>query len=155
MIDFGLQLSTYDDPVLDFDTVEICSESERMGRLVHESCTQVGRGFLLEFRNADVACDGAVVPERADLCRNIPLKLGADVVEIELLHGRGTEPAAHGAPDGKCSGEVQFCGEFAVDGMAEVAVMLVTHSGTDHDLIEDTEIVHEHLRVRVEGEGVS
>ena len=48
-----------------------------------------------------------------------------------------------------------FCGEFPVDGMAEVAVMLVADCRTDHDLIEDTEIVHEHLRVRVKGKGVS
>ena len=68
----GFQISAYDNPVLDFDTVKIRGESKRGSRLVHDSDAQVGCGFLFEFRDADGLCDGAVVPEGTFPRKRVP-----------------------------------------------------------------------------------
>ena len=36
LVSGGVQISTYDDPVLDFDAVKICGESKRGSWLVHD-----------------------------------------------------------------------------------------------------------------------
>ena len=81
--------------------------------------------------------------------RAITVKLVAHTVEVELMHGWSPEPAAHGASDGKCPGEVQLRGQFAVDGVAEVAVMLVTYSRTEHDLFKNTQIMSTNISASV------
>ena len=123
--------SAENDPVLHLNEVEVRGEGEGGKRRIYETAAQVDRGFLLELGYADGFCRGAVVPECADLLsyRLLPPgdKLGAQAAEVELLHRRRPEPAAHRASQRELRGEVQLCGKLAVECRAEVAVVLIAH----------------------------
>ena len=121
-------LVTDNDPVPHVDEVKIRGQSEFRQGLVHKTDTSGEGGLRIQGRDADRLREVAVVPERTDFESNLlPLdvpELCTDVVEVELLHGRGAEARAHRAAQGEFGAEVQLRGDLAVYRTAEITVVL-------------------------------